>query len=286
MRKWIKTGLLLIALLLVGAIIFSFVSYELARGTPDWYRPHALSLEERAQAARRADDKFLSLLGRAADAQAAGRRTQNSSASPAASSGSEPITVSFTDDELNAFFYKWIQLNHWDQKMGQYLSNPQIILHDGQLILAGQVNMSGLLEGTVLSVHFVPTLDQQGQLMVNIDGISAGRLPLPNAVWESQRDKLEELVREKLPALRRQSRIGEGGSANAAAVGVAMSDMLLHVLNGQPTVPVVFLPVNPHEGYPMNLTQLHIEKGSIALSALPLTRQQRGQLREQIKGQK
>jgi uncharacterized protein YpmS len=283
MRKWIKTVLILIALALMGVIVFSYVSYELAIGTPDWYRPLSLSPQEQADAARRADDKFLTLLSRAADAQAAQRRTHASSTQPT-STQSDPITVSFSDEELNAFFYKWIQLNHWNEKMGHYLSDPQIILHDGQLILAGKTELGGFMKGTVLSIHFLPKLDQKGSLILEIEGIWAGRLPLPDSVWNSQRDKLESLVRAKLPQLRRQSHISDSGSANADAVAVAMSDSLLHILNGKPASPVIFLPMNPHGGYPVKLTQLDVGKGSIAFSALPLTAEERGQLIERIDG--
>ncbi len=279
MRKWIKTGLTLIALLLVGAIIASFVSYQLAKGRPAWYRPHSLSIQERAEAARRADDKFLALVGRAADAQAAKRRSPND---PGPGASSDPMTVSFTDDELNAFFYKWIQFNHWDQKMGRYLKDPQIILQDGDLILAGQVTADGLMEQTILSIRFKPALDSAGQLMMQIEGISAGRLPLPDAIWESQRAKLEAMVQQKLPSLRRQARISDTGTANATAVAMLMGESLLNVLDGQPTAPLVFLPVGQDQGYPMRLTGLRIDKGTITLSAVPLTTAQRGALRERL----
>jgi hypothetical protein len=135
-----------------------------------------------------------------------------------------------------------------------------------------------------LSVHFLPKLDKDGALELSIDGIWAGRLPLPDAVWNSQRAKLETLVRAKLPELRRQSHISDGGSANAGAVAVAMSDSLLHVLNGEPASPVIFLPMNPHGGYPVKLTELDVGKGSIAFSALPLTAAERGKLLERIEG--
>lgn len=285
MRKALKLSLIIVALLLIAAIVFSFTSYELARGTPDWYRPHSLNPEQRARAAQRADDKLLTLIGRATDAQAAEVRRQHhtSDLSPHPIGSEEPVTVSFSADELNAFFYKWIQLNHWDRKIEAYLGNPQIVLHNGHIIIAGTIPWQGMFRGTVLSVHFLPKIDDQGRLQFSIDGISAGRLPLPQAVWDAKRNDLEALVSEKLPALRRSASISDSGSANAAAVAACMSQSLLNVLNDLPAAPILFLPLNSHLGYPMKLTTLSVDEGSITLGAVPLTPQQRAELLAQIR---
>jgi hypothetical protein len=279
--------LYVLALGLIVAIAATYVSYRMSQGAPEWYHPGATSAAEREAAARRADDKFLTAISQAADAQAAEIRAKTR---PALTHATEPIEVAFTGEELNAFFYKWAKLNQWDQKIGRYLSDPQIVIHDGKLIFAGTINPAaaeahGLaaLKGMVVSLHFRPKLTESGQLDFTLQRVMAGRLPLPGGLWDAQADKLKAFLAKRLPALQAGARIADTGASNGDAIAAAMSQFLLHVLNQKPSRPVVFLPVDNRHGIPVKITAIRIADQVITLTALPLDPAERAALLREIK---
>src|SRR4051794_26110023 len=112
-RKW-KKRLAVTAAMLVGGVVGTvLVLWMMMRGTPDWYRPRMMTVEQLEAAAQRATNKLAMVQNEAARARAVERAGRNrstaSSTTPATTLPAAPgaITVSFTDDELNAFFDKW-----------------------------------------------------------------------------------------------------------------------------------------------------------------------------------
>lgn len=287
MKKWLRGALYLVAFGLIAAIVVAFISYRMTQGAPDWYHPSAISDADRAAAARRADDKFLTAISQAADAQAAEVRAKTR---PSAPPQPRQINVSFTAEELNAFFYKWATLNHWDEKVGSYFSDAQIVIHEGSIIVAGTINAKaaathglGALGGVVVSFHFRPKLTPTGELDCSLVRVMAGRLPLPSSIWDAQSDKLKAFVLQRLPAFQKKARISDTGASNGDAIAAAMTEFMLDILDQQPASPVIFLPVDSRHGIPVKISSIQVADQSISLTAVPLDAVQRQALLRQIK---
>jgi len=265
--KWFKRILLVIAILLVGVLVALGSSYYLMKGTPDWYQPRHQTAQQRDDAARSAERKLADVQNWAAGAQAAETRARSGRA---ATTSPTSAAVTFTEDELNAFFYKWAEFYHWQDRYGQYLSDPVLVLRDGRLILAAQMRDLD----AVVSFHFEPSLDEQGQLHLKLVRVLAGRLPMPDALWSSQKQRLERSIQAHLPQWRQNAQIDPTGIANDDAVMAGMGKLVLHLLNNQPSQPVIFLPII-HDSrvrkVPVRLLDISIEPHTLTLTVDRLT---------------
>lgn len=259
--KWFKRILLVIAILLVGVLVALGGSYYLMKGTPDWYRPRHQTAQQRDDAARSAERKLADVQNWAADAQAAETRARSGRPTTSPTSA----TVTFTEDELNAFFYKWAEFYHWQARYGQYLSDPVLVLQHNRLILAAQARDLD----AVVSFHFEPSIDDQGQLHLKLVRVLAGRLPMPDALWSSQKQRLERSIKAHLPQWRQDARIDPAGIANDDAVMAGMGKLILHLLNNQPSRPVIFLPIIHNarvSKVPVHLLDVAIEPHTLTLT--------------------
>src|SRR5688572_21419221 len=176
MRKWVKRsilGLLFVAVLAAG------LGYWLFRGTPSWYRPAALTPEQRTAAAESAERKVRDTYRFAAQLQASEQRqiyaasrggASNGASTQGAAAAADEFTTAFTEDELNAFFQKWSSVHRWDAHYGPYISDPAVVLRDGKLIFAGTMKEIG----AVASVHFLPGVTPDGRLSLRLSGVYAG----------------------------------------------------------------------------------------------------------------
>jgi len=189
------------------------------------------------------------------------------------------LTVTFTEQELNAAFEKWGKAYGWATAYGQYVSDPRIVLHDGRLIFAGDVKDFG----TIVSLHFQPAVDKQGHLQFELARVLAGRLPLPESAFNQYREKLEQKVRSSLPEMQRAARIEPDGSANEKAVAATMAKLLLRVLDRRPGEAVLFLPANQGKQVPVKLSDVNIDGKKIALTVQLMTPQERSALLERIR---
>ena len=296
MHKWVKRALLVVALLLAGAIVFAVGGIVLFKGTPGWYRPEELAgtPEERAAAAQRAENKLIEVRNWAellnadavhaqadADAQAQAAPGAAAAAAPAraATRAADSLTVAFTEKELNAFFRKWSVAYGWEAKYGRFLSDPVIELQPERLILAGKVTDAG----TVASFHFRPALDARGQLRLDLAGVRGGRLPLPQAAWTPQRDKVLAALRARLPAWQRDARIDATGAANGPAIATAMAKLVFDVTTGRPGEPVLFLPLSEGHSVPVRLTAVSVDDHELTLTAQPMTDGERAALLQRIR---
>src|SRR5688572_15596670 len=120
MKKWTRRIGLTLVVLVAALGAFVLVSWSLVRGTPDWYEPQVLSESERAEAANRADQKVAETLSWAADVQAAEVRRRLAATRAAVPAGPSVKTISFTEDELNAFFRKWSSKHEWHRAYSTY----------------------------------------------------------------------------------------------------------------------------------------------------------------------
>jgi len=276
--KWMKRLMLAVVFLAVLAGVLAAVGWKMLHGRPSWYARAAVSPQERAAAAERAERQLQRLLSEAQTAQ-----HQQKLAAAATAPVTQPagaLQLVLTEDEINAFFDKWDHSYGWSRRYRNYLSDPQIILHDGHIILAADVKQMDLL----VSVHFEPLLEN-GKLRLRVVNVLGGQLPMPQAVWGQYQERLERVVRETLPQLQKRAAIGPDG-ANTDAVSAAMGELLAHVLADEPAEPVIFLPYSVKHGdryLPVRLTGISIEDKTLTLTGEPVPPSQRAALLDQIK---
>lgn len=287
--KWVKSLIRIVALLTVLLAIGAAILWYLARGTPSWYEVAAADPAARQAAAVRAENELKRTIDWASSQQAVERaalhaaRTSPSSppaTTPSTSPESRPsLTVTFTEQELNAAFEKWETAYGWRNTYGQYIADPRIVLHDGRLIVAGNAKDMGML----ISLHFQPQVDEKGRLQFELVRVLGGRLPLPESAFDRYRKKLEQKLRTSLPRLQGGAEIKPDGSANDKAVAATFAKLLLRVLNRQPDEAVLFLPANQGTRVPVKLADVDIEGKSIAMRVQLMTPQERAALLERIR---
>jgi hypothetical protein len=283
--KWFKRILLLLALGLVMVIVLSACSYWMLRRQPEWYVPANLTPEMRQAAAARVQHEFSRVGEMAADLRAYEARRQKAvreGTTLPASQVPGPITVRLTQEELNAFYTTNARFRGWEEDISPYVQDPQIVLQDGRLIIAGKVAELG---GIVASMHFAPSVDASGQLHLDLVRVLGGRLPLPEAIAGKYREKLINAVQRKLPQWQRQAKMDNNGLPNEPAVSAAMAKLLMNSINQQPGDPVVFLPLSaqPIQYIPVKLSAVAATDGAIEFTLEPLNDSQRARVIERIR---
>ncbi len=293
--RWFKRLLLAVALLLLIGLLVMAGGWWQLHGTPDWY-PTELSAEARSAAAQRAENQWINAQNQIAAAHA--RQLQvHDSTDPAATQRAleenRRIQISFSADELNAFFQKWSRTSGWDKKMSAYLSNPQVVLYQGRLILAGEVKDLPVLPDMKMSIHFEPRITGDGRLDLHLVRTMGGKAPLPEGLWDSQKQKLTDVMSRRLPAMQQGARISEDGDANGDAIAAAMGKLLLQMLNHQPGEAVVFIPLSAggvmNRQVPVQVTEIQIkpladnQPERLTLTVAPMTADQRETFLQRIR---
>lgn len=279
MRKPLKSLVrILIAVVVLGAVGLA-IAWVMLRGTPSWYPEAVLDPAARQAAAARAENELQKTIDWAAARQAEERARLHGATPPATTQARQALTVRFTEQELNAAFEKWGSAYGWQEKYGQYISDPQIVLHDGKIIFAGLAKTMN----TLVSLHFEPKVDPQGRLRFDLVGVYGGRLPLPQSAFDSYRQKLEDRVRDSLPALQQGAKIAPDGSANDKAVAATLAKLLLRVLDRKGDDAVLFLAANQGSRVPVKLTDVKMEGKGIALTVELLDAKERVELLERIR---
>lgn len=278
--KWARRLLLTVVFLIVFAGAVALIGWRMFRGVPDWYAPRKWTNQDREAAYARADRKLQRVIH---DAQEAQHRQALLATQPSGSAvaDNQSIQISLTDDELNSFFQKWDQSFGWSAQYDKYLNDPQLVIHDGRLILAADVKEMG----TVVSIQFEPRLED-GKLVMPVAEVMAGRLPLPESFWGKYKQRLGKRLMEELPQWQRGARIGADGSADADAVAAGMSELLLDLLNDRPADAVLFLPYDVRRlksGLPVRITDIRIEGQTLNLTVTPLNATERQELLEHIR---
>lgn len=271
--KWVKRLVLLVVFFAVFSGVIGAAGWWMSRRAPDWYARRHRSPQETAAAAHRAEREVQRTLSWAEDQQA---YTDSSRFSTPSTQPTKALTISLTEDELNGFFQKWDSTFGWSRNYSQYLSDPQIVLHDGKLILAATAKDMG----TVVSIVFAPHLEE-GKLQMPVEQVLAGRLPLPRTFWDRYRVSLTDRLDEPLPRWQAGAEIRPNGTANSDAVAAAMSELLMDILNDRAAAPVLFLPYdvsNRHRSLPVKLTHVEIANKTLSLQVQPLTSSERRDL--------
>lgn len=241
--------------------------WAMFRGEPEWYQPEALSESDRTVAARRAEDKLVELRN----------SYQELRAKTAAGSATKPITFSITQAELTSAVDKWTRYDL--EKSGNAVIRPEIVLREGQIILAARVAEIG----TVVSLRLAPRLDAKGELELNLTGIYAGKLPMPESLMKKYDRMISDAVGMSLPQMQEQAAAEGGGAINKDASRVMGVKLLLDAINGRASEAVV--PVDHRGGgnLPMKLTSLKIADGELSATLVPLTDRERAELVERLR---
>lgn len=268
-----------VALIMALIALFLTGGFVLLRGTPAYYRQSRLSVEQRAQAATRAESKLSRMQNMAVDVHGADLQRRNGATQPATEPGA--TTFSFTDDELNALFNKWAELHNWKDLMSRVVEEPMVVLQDGRIILAGKVTLKNL--DTIVSIHFVPTITPDGRLDLKLAAILGGKLPLPrDTVISPMRDKLLKMMAQDIPVWQQNATFTKSGTLNDDAVKATLGQLLVRTLNDAPSEPVVFLWTGSAT-VPVKLTDISIANNTLSLTVVPLDPTERATLLAQIK---
>ncbi len=279
MTRWKKRLWFAAATVLSIVVGLALTGWVLLHGTPDWYQPLAMSLEQREAAAQRATNKLAAVQNEAARLRAVERLARNHSASPVATRPANAIIISFTDEEINAFFDKWSVWQNVKASYERFITDPCIVLKDGRLILAGHLREID----AVASVHFEPRIDDRGRLELQLMRVLGGKLPLPSGIFEKYQTKAANSVAAQLPHWQQRAAIDSSGVANSSAISAVMGQLMIAVLNEHPADPVLFLPLVERGSIPVHLSDVKIEDHSLILTVEPMTPEQRAQLLGRIR---
>jgi uncharacterized protein YpmS len=262
--KWFKRLMILLVVLIIGGVAFVGTSYWLAKRRPTWYRPLALSSNEMDAAAKRALNKVIVLhniadQAAAVDSSKEWRQSNGATTLPAVN----PLTITFTQDELTAFIAQWSRLN--SERVERYVTGPQFALEEGQIKFAAHI--TDLDQVGVLRIE--PSVDEKGLLHLEIVSVSAGSLPIPEGMVQKRLAKAEALLLQWLPDWQQKAKVAADG-ANSQAVKAAMTKLFLGMLHHQPSPAILFMPIDNHRTVPMRLTHVEIGQGTITLTVNPL----------------
>jgi uncharacterized protein YpmS len=276
-KKWIKR-IGIAAAALAGVVLGTLlVVWMLLRATPAWYRPTNLTAEQREAAAQNAQNKLIVVQNAAAQARADERVAQrNATTLP---SSANTITLTLTDEEINALLEKWTVWPTVKAGYEKFMSDPRILLEDGRLILAGHVGEVDALA----SVHFAPRIDEDGNLRIEMVRVQAGKLPLPQGLLARYQQQAAGAVQWRLPRWRAGAKIDDTGAANLEAVNAVMGKLLMDMLTNEASDPVTFVPLVDGKIVTVKLISLRVEQGKLTLTVQPMTAGQRATALQRIK---
>jgi hypothetical protein len=282
--KWLKRLLHLAAFALLAIIIFCLVGIHLYRGTPSWYRRHQATVAQVKEAANSADQKLIDLFSWAAAAHAQQLRRLAGHSSPGESPPG-PKTVTFNEDELNAFMISWKtpEKTELQQRISRYFTDGRVVFEPDAIILAGQSPMLG----TLISAEFDPAIDPDGRVRLPLGSLNAGRLPIPQSAISTQLDRLHALLEQQLAAEQPTATIDPALCANSSALAACWLKLVLSALDDGPADSVLIIPFDMSDlrrGLPVKLTAIQVTEGSITLTLQPVSVDERSQLVNRLKG--
>jgi len=282
MRKLLKRLLTIAAILLFALLIFAVATFTLYKSTPAWYAA-PVDPDQRAALAQQAEEKVTETQNWATLLHGDAIRAERASASsrpPPATRVTEAHEIRFSTDELSALFDKWSALNNWQSHYSRYVENPRLIIQKDHLILAADVKDLA----AITSFHFAPRLDQQGQLHLDLVRVMGGRLPLPDMLWQTQKDNLVQQLESRIPAWRPSARIDADGAASESAMWITLSRLVIRAAHNEPADPILFLPLTAtSKSVPVKLTSLSLDDGALTLQVQKLTPQERTALLAKIR---
>lgn len=278
--KWIKRTLKILLVLLAFCVAFLVTSYVLSRKSPKWYRPAAMSRAQIDAAANSAMRKFVKICNMADDAAATDTsrewRKQNGAATKPKVL---PVEITFTQEELTGFLAQWIEQD--SEKVERYIHEPQFYIDAKEIKFACQVKELDQI-GVLRLKPQILQIDGIDHLQLELVGISAGSMPLPEAMVKGKLKKIEASLEANLPDWQKRATLRPEG-ANADAVRAAMSKMLLQILRHEPSLPILFVPTDLQNRVPVKITSVSLQTGSVTFHIHPLNEEDRKIALESIK---
>ncbi|HMO26690.1 MAG TPA: hypothetical protein PKB10_10500, partial [Tepidisphaeraceae bacterium] len=127
-----------------------------------------------------------------------------------------PVEAVFSEQEIDSFVDVWLEQSGYRDSVLRHLDDPVVRLHDGMLVLAGKPRTGK----RILSMHFRPTLSDDGLVELMLEKLTAGDLPVPGMIVEQFGERAVERwetdLAHRLPPLQQQARIAPDGVANRA----------------------------------------------------------------------
>ena len=268
-----RTLIALSILMIVGALVGTY----LVRRAPDFYARPNLSAEQRATLARQAQNQLI----RAREFANSARVDEARGATNPAATRPGEMVVDFSQDQINSLMDKWAELDDWRAGYEKYIRDPVIIFQKDRIILAGLAKDLG----AVVSLHFATRIDDEGQLILDLERVLGGNLPMPESMYGNYRDKMVKGLRSKLAGWQRDATLNSDGTVNDKAVVAGMAKMLLAGLTRQPADPYIFLPNAPAgEGaVPMRVSRFDVQDANAALTIMPLNTAERQAMMRELK---
>jgi hypothetical protein len=288
MKKFLKITAVVLLLLVVGLAGAGLYVWRGVKAVPAFYRSEPLEGEERLRAIESVERKVLNLQSVLDRAYARAHADAPEEAQPASRpaeqvlgvSTDEEIEVSFTGPELDTYFRKWLQETGYAPRLARYMNNPRIGIDDGRVILAGRMNEFD----AVVSLYFLPVVEEDGAVHLRLDGVYAGRIPLPDMALEKFRTQVVEALGERSGELRDEADISPDGFANEAAILLSSSRQLLELFEGQEVDRLIaFLPL-PGRGFvPARVSELAVNEQDLALGVELLTEAEQADLLKELR---
>jgi hypothetical protein len=275
---------ILVAVLVLGVVGLG-VLYYMSRRTPSNYLPTALSQEQIDEASARVDtQKMPDLLNLASKAHASAAATHRANATgqpvPPGATQPAPVTVTFTQDEINSSLIKWRR--EYPGTIDRYVTGPYVAIEKDHLILMGTVPELG----RVVSMHLTPRIDEQGRFRCDATSVYLGSLPLPDSMFAKYRTQLEGSLRSRMPLWQRGAKVDAGGAVNSDARALLLARVALSMLSGEPAGAFVYLPKNFqdwNQTVAVRLSDVTVDKGAVSITVQPTTPEERAAIAQQIR---
>src|SRR5579872_5968748 len=140
--KWIKRFLIATCVLAVIGVASVAVIRHLAHSRPSWYRTRSMDQASRGAVAQNVLNKLIGVQNWVQDfnSNERNRRGGVPPGSPGYMAAPDPVKhISFSEDELNAFFQHWDDAMHWKDRYSSFISDPMLALQDRQIVLGADV---------------------------------------------------------------------------------------------------------------------------------------------------
>ncbi len=266
--KWLKTIAVVGLLVLAAAAGFAYYTWSSASAVPDYYARQRLSGDERLEAIASVERKFGNLQGSLGQALASQQTSQ-------AAEAVEPIELTFEAAELDTYFEKWLEDNDYGEAFGKYMTDPRLLMNEGRLVLAGRATLPAVGQ-SVVSMHFLPSVGAEGNAQIELEAVYAGVVSLPDSAVQPMRDKAAQAIENRLPTYLESAAINDDGSANQAAVDLAIDRQLARILDDLPVEDFILFPPLLNRGpIATRVTAMTIEDGIMTLRLVPLTSEER-----------
>jgi hypothetical protein len=140
--------------------------------------------------------------------------------------------------------------------------------------------------GAVVSFHFVPKVDSEGKLRLDLARVMGGRLPLPDVVWESHRTRIVGSLNKWIPIWQQSAKVDPQGMANQQAMFVTLGRLVLKAANHQAGEPFLFLPlVEGGKAVPVKVIEANVEGDALSMKVRRLSGAESASLTRTVRGE-